>query len=912
MKRVSLIIIFCLHLSAVFSQKTTPLALWKEGNKYAQISPDKALKYYQESKKLAFQQKDYVWEANVCPDICGAYFALGQTQNAIAACEEGMGICAKRNIKVDTVLFKLYSSISPCYVSIYKTQEAIDYYEKANQLLINNPKIATQSPLFTAYYYSNYAYLLVNLFEVEKAEVLYENALKIAIKLPNAVHYSRILSGLSNIYAFTGEYQKGIEKYKEVIDLSSKQKQPFFETLSNSHYLLGYFYTKSKKYSDAIIQYQTVRKYARKVENKTFNYFAMATIDMCDVYLVNGREREVPNIVKSLKIAAGDVEAKYAQQLVLSRYYAKIGHFDKAIAHIDVAFKTIIPTQSALEIDPNKSWPHRLKLFEVLNLASDTHLKKYHKQKDLNDIKRAFLLKQKAIVMGSQIRKYQENVNSKIFFTDKYHKIFKDAIALGYEILLKTDGDKVLRNTLFNLAEESKSVLINDPLILSSRKRDAFSDSLLLKLQANQSYLSYLKGSENPSLEDIKIYEDKGIQLWSQMNSKNHNLALQISAQTRRQNINLPSKTAYLNYILLDNHLMVFIKTNTQEEIKRIKIDSLRFRQNALLLKQELVTPPEPFMGFKGDYLAEYFFDILIKNGFSKYLQFERLIVNPDNTFFDISFDILRNKITDKYLIETHAISYANSLEHSQKNSQENIFFIRKWLAFFPFSSTSKDLISGLKPLRFSTAEVKGIASQNLLDNNATKKSFLENLEKNEAPPILIATHASFEHNDPHLIFDEKNTPNSKLFVSEIRHYVVKSPLVILSACGTSQGKTFEGLGAMSFARALSWAGCPSVASTFWSVDDKSMSVLAGLFYENLLKGHAKDQALRLAKLKFLETDEGKANDTPFYWAHFQILGNTTPIVSVYIVWAPYIVALALTILILWIFRKRIRLFLKP
>jgi CHAT domain-containing protein len=203
---------------------------------------------------------------------------------------------------------------------------------------------------------------------------------------------------------------------------------------------------------------------------------------------------------------------------------------------------------------------------------------------------------------------------------------------------------------------------------------------------------------------------------------------------------------------------------------------------------------------------------------------------------------------------------------------------------------------------------VKGVKSINSLDKQATKSSFLTALQSNENGAVMIATHAANDNEDPYLLFDAKNTAHSKLFASEIRHYKVSCPLVVLSACATHQGKTYEGLGTMSFAKTIEWAGGSSVAATLWEVDDQSMSVLTSLFYKFLAEGLPKDVAMQNAKLAYLKTSTGKANDLPFYWAHFQVIGDTEPLSEPTNYLLLYLSAVFISLLFLYFFRLKIKI----
>jgi len=81
----------------------------------------------------------------------------------------------------------------------------------------------------------------------------------------------------------------------------------------------------------------------------------------------------------------------------------------------------------------------------------------------------------------------------------------------------------------------------------------------------------------------------------------------------------------------------------------------------------------------------------------------------------------------------------------------------------------------------------------------------------------------------------------------------------------------------MSLSRGFTQAGCPSVVMSLWSVDDCTTSEIMESFYKYLKKGNSKNQALRSAKLEFLNTAK-KAHKHPYYWATFVQIGNPNPI----------------------------------
>lgn len=81
----------------------------------------------------------------------------------------------------------------------------------------------------------------------------------------------------------------------------------------------------------------------------------------------------------------------------------------------------------------------------------------------------------------------------------------------------------------------------------------------------------------------------------------------------------------------------------------------------------------------------------------------------------------------------------------------------------------------------------------------------------------------------------------------------------------------------MSLGRGFMYAGAPSIIMTLWPLSDASGPFLIKHLYEGLADGLAKDEALRQAKLKYLEA-AGEKTSHPFFWASFITLGDNSPI----------------------------------
>jgi CHAT domain-containing protein len=105
----------------------------------------------------------------------------------------------------------------------------------------------------------------------------------------------------------------------------------------------------------------------------------------------------------------------------------------------------------------------------------------------------------------------------------------------------------------------------------------------------------------------------------------------------------------------------------------------------------------------------------------------------------------------------------------------------------------------------------------------------------------------------------------------------LNAQMAVLSSCNSGLGKMHKGEGMMSLARGFIYAGCPSIIMTLWQVADKSSSELMTSFYKYLKRGKSKQEAMRLAKIDYLEVADDLTSN-PYFWSGFVVLGDGSPI----------------------------------
>jgi tetratricopeptide (TPR) repeat protein len=184
-------------------------------------------------------------------------------------------------------------------------------------------------------------------------------------------------------------------------------------------------------------------------------------------------------------------------------------------------------------------------------------------------------------------------------------------------------------------------------------------------------------------------------------------------------------------------------------------------------------------------------------------------------------------------------------------------------------------LPSSAKEIHAIAGELSGTAALHLGHDN--RKAHL--LAQGEQAPVLhIASHAAADTSvleQSRILFSPASAgePADYLFLREAYELPLDEvELVVLSACDTERGRFMRGEGVQSFSRAFLAAGARSTVTTLWRVADGPTANFMEVFYHHLQRGLPRAEALREAKLRFLESGSTLAH--PHYWAAFVLTGE--------------------------------------
>ena len=279
----------------------------------------------------------------------------------------------------------------------------------------------------------------------------------------------------------------------------------------------------------------------------------------------------------------------------------------------------------------------------------------------------------------------------------------------------------------------------------------------------------------------------------------------------------------------------------------------------------------------------------------------EELIIVPDGVLCYLPFEALLTAKPEKairfkdhpYLLRRHRVHYGYSAALLQEMRDKKHIHppVESLAAFAPYFDGDTALLAkmftldetmrkDLQPLKSSgaeaTAAAKLLRGTAFFGKDATEARFTEVAGRYRI--LHLATHgkANDQKGDyAFLAFSEikDSVENELLFAREIYNLQLNADLVVLSACETGIGKLHRGEGVSSLARAFAYAGAKGIVTSLWAVNDAKTKDLMVFFYKNLKKGMNKAEALRQAKLSFLEKS-GPEEAHPYFWAGFVGIGE--------------------------------------
>jgi CHAT domain-containing protein/predicted negative regulator of RcsB-dependent stress response len=360
---------------------------------------------------------------------------------------------------------------------------------------------------------------------------------------------------------------------------------------------------------------------------------------------------------------------------------------------------------------------------------------------------------------------------------------------------------------------------------------------------------------------------------------------------------NIPDQeTALLEYCVTDEKIILWVvkqKTSTVYTIgiSAEELSGIIHEYRVLLMSQFAIDTLKQY-----EY-ASMLYDSLIRPADSVLEGISRLIIVPDGPLHYLPFQALR-AADGRYLLGHYPISYAPSatvLGEIDEWKEESV--PEADLVAFAVQDFGERAVStgrgGAGSLMSAMYEARGLSLRRLqythVEVDSIKAIYRTAVVHKDTQAVEIRAkdesyNYRFVHFATHGLLDEQKPMYSGVVLTrqveqaddgflqayEIYNIRLNADLVVLSACRTGLGTLTKGEGLVGLARAFMYAGSPSLVVSLWKVEDISTAYLMRHFYLNLKQGLAKDEALRQAQLKVMDSEYS----APVYWAPFVLIGD--------------------------------------
>ncbi len=763
--------------------------------------------------------------------------------------------------------------------------------------------------------YNNLGYIYLEKFDNDQA-ILYINRAIDMIRDRFGENHRSIGIGYMNLgasYHNKNEYRNSIIyslKAYENFKVSIGEKNPYMGivlgNLANAYNYLDYKDSTQYYYQKALDL--KIELYGTEHPEIINTYTGMSEFYIKNQMYEEAHEALTKAITISNKILPAKHEYNASIHLQMSNYNYEIGNYDQSLKEIQLALIALVTDFDDRNLESNPVLEDNIISTRILidALMLKTKLLKtvalQKKDSELLD-----LASETAMVTSRAIDllrvEYQTPAAKELLIT-KSKDFFEDAIDITLHLYEERQNEQYL-DLAFQHMEKSKSIL----LIENVRSRNELAFSNLPDSISNE---------EKSLSRSIAMVKSQMFEAQNQGDSANLNHLEEQFFQKKRDydlllnfieekypeyfsfqhSIFNTSIGAIQNYLAEKEMLISYFYGKHNLYVVGISAENVK---PAILnlddnLQSSLTTLVRSFENRSFDpELSEWVFEQILQPVLEDPLAISTLILLPDGVLHYLPFESLivsaESDTRNRYLIQDYTVYYMHSTslpDASEDPSESELAYI----GFSPSynvntnpllaSRSARDIqiASRLEKLPMAEKEIETSASllggEYLVDRDATEENFKK-----------MAKNANIIHIASHTIIDDEEPMNSKLVFSpgvdtiedgllhtyELYNMQLNAELACLSACNTGFGKIKSGEGVVSLAKGFFYAGVPNVMMSLWSVPDISTSEIMTAFYKELKRGVGKADALRNAKLRYLEQADQNTSD-PYYWAAFTMIGD--------------------------------------
>lgn len=624
------------------------------------------------------------------------------------------------------------------------------------------------------------------------------------------------------------------------------------------------------------------------------HYFNYANI----LYLSNDFKEARKKLEKAAEIYRNlgmITSTEYAQNLALyGLMAAEENNWQEADAWFDKALKIIrlpeeLPDQNlSFQLTPNSLW--------LINEYSKYLYKKYQKNGAPEDLKKFEDYSSAYLDLSDKFRKQFIDPYTKSILTKDNAEVYNRNVGIYYQLYRQSGNADYLR-AAYNFSEYGRATLLRDIQDDKIQSYAGLPDSILQKegnlkrkiAQLNQQLLDEPESAEVKqklfsAKEDLNQYIDHALDAYPayydlKFNSSIPSLVEMQSSLKPGENLieYMQDDTAYYALVLHPDTVALLQLGSCDSINGQIQ------QWKSAVVNQDIETLYQ-----SGQYLFRQLWQPLERS-----LSGSRVTLIPCGPLFYLNFEAL--PLTNStYLIEKYNVSYGLSFhvlfsKNYQKKGKTIIAIApgfedgikQQYLTQLDTLDTpDQEFLKTVRQpwsLKLASYLNKKFSPLTLTGSRATESNVKANIQKGKI--LYFGTHAIANAEDPlrsKLVLAKEigaQKEDGYLHAYEFFGLPLDAELAVLNACESGLGNLQAGEGMISLAYSLHYAGCPSTVMSLWKVDEKISTGITQAFIDYLNKGFPKSEALRKAKLDYLERADPLLRQ-PFYWGGMVLMGK--------------------------------------
>ena len=780
-------------------------------------------------------------------------------------------------------------------------------------------------------------YNLASAYHTESVDfqktILYSNrALQIHFNKPK-LDSSRV----HRLYVLLGKAYRGLREYEKAIEAYQKGETYLSVKDNRISYLLSMVYLDKKDCQKALVFAEKALNLAlqEKSEIDSDIYLRLALAHQCN----ENQNQAIYYYQKALTNSQkthGTRHPEHAKiHVYLGDFYQAYERLDDALSTYQKALHLLEPDFDATNVQKNpniaQSYTSIWSIEAIRNKAA-VFIQKFENSQDLHYLQLA-LESYELVLQNIEFRQRQyTHDESKHYLLSYLYDAYEGAVKVSFRLYELTQENSYFEKT-FRFIEASKASVLKEATHENALQySSSIPQSLLQEWEgvkitlAQKEKVQYDLKKRLPI--DMTAMERLQTELF-ELNRKKEQLSqrlLEYPDYTRLKYTQKPPTTseiqteltaqqAMIEYFVGETHLYACLFTRDTSliysQMKPKGFDEQVQNLRQVLTDWHFVADSTTEAAQKYVELSTQLYDHLLKKTLSYLKNQEQLIIVPDGILGYVPFEVLLSSPPKNifhfqhypYLIKEYSVSYAYAsslwMENKQKKDiKSSDYSFGGFAPSYQALTSSNEVVDSLKQedpfmamnvrkglgeLVYTQKIVSNLASllggQKWLAEAATKENFQKTAANYRV--LHLAMHGIIDDTNPlysHLLFTEnEGGKDNRLTAAELYHMQLNAGLAVLSACNTGVGELKKGEGIMSLSRAFALAGCPSMVMSLWSVPDEQTGRLMEDFYSELKKGSTKNEALRQAKLQYLEGQDNRGGH-PYLWAGFVVIGDTDSI----------------------------------